>query len=215
MRALLVAAILATTPPVALPEHLTAPLCVGCATEPADGTPALARLRAGETVRTEDDTVDAAGTPRRIVEVAALLPHRPTQIWSVLTDFHGRAAWQPSAKKVAVVRADGNRVWVDEWARFLWVDVQYRLALILDPEAGTIRFAMDEESPHDIGGASGHWQLRHVDDGRQTLVAYRAWIDFGHGLPRWLQRALLQYSLPSLLANLRAEADRRFGAPPS
>lgn len=212
MPALLLAVVLAGVSAVELPEWLTQPACVACATPAADGAPDLSRLRAGEVALTEEKGVDAAGTPRHVAEVTALLPYRPTQIWSVLVDFAGRPAWQPSAKEATVVRFDGNRVWVDEWVRFFFVDVRYRLALTLDTEAGTIRFAMDEESPHDIGGASGHWQLRQLDDGRATLVAYRAWIDFGHGLPRLLQTWLVRHSLPRLLDNLREESDRRFGA---
>ena len=210
MRALLVATILATAP-VALPEHLTAPLCVGCATPAADDAPDLARLRNGEILTVHADDRDA----RQTVELTALVPHRPTQVWAVLTDFANRPVWQPSTREVTVVRVDGARVWVDELARFLFIDIRYRLALTLDTEAGTIDFAMDEESPHDIGDVHGRWRLRRVDDGRMTLVTYRASIDFGHGLPLWLQRALMRYSLPRLLANLRDEADRRFGAAPS
>lgn len=208
---LLLAVVLAGVATIALPEWLTTPACVACAAPAADGAPDLPRLRAGETLLTEENGTDAAGTSRHVAEVAALLPYRPTQVWSVLVDFAGRPAWQPSAKEVTVVRTDGNRVWVDEWVRFFFVDVRYRLDLTLDTEAGTIRFAMDEDSPHDIGGASGHWQLRPLDDGRATLVAYRAWIDFGHGLPRFLQTWLVRQSLPRLLDNLREESDRRFG----
>jgi len=211
VRALLIAVVLTTTAPVALPEHLTAPLCVGCATPAADDGPELARLRAGEVLFLQADDPDT----RQTIELTALLAHRPSQVWTVLTDFANRPAWQPSAREVTVVRVDGPRVWVDEWARFLLFDIHYRLALTLNTEDGTIVFAMDEQSPHDIGDVRGRWQLRHVDEGRKTLVTYRASIDFGHGLPRWLQRALMRYSLPSLLTNLRQEADRRFGGPSS
>ena len=193
---------------VELPPSLAAPVCVACAAPAADDTAELARLRKGEILTVQAQELDAAGTTRHTVEVSALLPHRPAEVWTVLTDFAGRPRWQPSTREVAVVRVDGPRVWVDEWARFFLFDVRYRLALTLDTEAGTIEFAMDEESPHDIGDVRGHWRLRHVDEGRRTLVAYRAWIDFGHGLPRWLQRALLRYSLPGLLESLRTEADR-------
>lgn len=212
MPALLLAVVLAGVGTVELPDRLTEPACVACAMPAADDAPELSRLRAGEVVLTEEQGVDAAGTPRHVAEVTALLPYRPAQIWSVLVDFAGRPGWQPGAKEATIVRFDGNRVWVDEWVRFFFVDVRYRLDLTLDTEAGTIRFAMDEESPHDIGGASGHWQLRGIDDGRAALVAYRAWIDFGHGLPRFLQTWLVRHSLPRLLDNLREESDRRFGA---
>lgn len=211
MHAALLATVLTVLSTVELPDRLREPACVACATPTADDAPDLPRLRAGETLLTEETGTDATGSPRHVVEIVALLPYRPVQIWSVLVDFPGRTAWQPSAKEATVVRTEGNRIWVDEWVRFFFVDVRYRLDLTLDTEAGTIRFAMDEESPHDIGGASGHWQLRQVDDGRATLVAYRAWIDFGHGLPRFLQTWLVRYSLPRLLDNLREESDRRFG----
>lgn len=215
LSALLVLATIAsaspTAPAVELPPALTVPACVACRTTHADDEPTLARVRSGDIVVTEEDAAEVTSTTtRRVVEVAAVIDHAPARIWSILTDFPGRSTWQPGAKNVAVVRTEANRVWVDEWARFLVVDVHYRLALTLEPEAGEIHFAMDEDSPHDIGGARGHWRLRPMDGGRRTLVAYRAWIDVGHGMPRLLQTLLLKYSLPRLLANLRAESDRRF-----
>ena len=114
MHAAFLATILTILPTVELPDRLTKPACVACAAPAADGAPDLSRLRAGDIVLTEEKGVDAGGTPRHVAEVTVLLPYRPTQIWSVLVDFAGRPAWQPSAKEATVVRFDGDRVWVDE-----------------------------------------------------------------------------------------------------
>jgi len=138
-----------------------------------------------------------------------VINHRPAQVWNVIIDFKTRKAWEPGCRDIAVTRVDGNRVWVEEHMRFFLVGVRYRIINTLDPEAGIIRFSLDESAAHDIAETTGSWRLIPRANGRQTLVTYRAWIDIGYLLPEALQSFLMKASLPSLLENLRTEVDRR------
>jgi hypothetical protein len=45
------------------------------------------------------------------------------------------------------------------------------------------------------------------------LLTYRAWIDAGRSVPPFLERFLLQRSLPNVVGELRDEVERRFPIP--
>jgi uncharacterized protein YndB with AHSA1/START domain len=199
------------------PASLTSPTCVACRENVTSltnhSTPDRRTLEDGGIVVSNVEETDPSGSTRRTVEVAGLIRHPPAQVWKVLADFKTRAAWQPGAKEVTVVRVEGNRVWVDERVSFFLVGVDYRIVNTLDPEAGVIRFSLDESTDHDIAGTSGSWRLTPLPGAQQTLVTYRAWIDIGYALPDSLQAFLSKRSLPSLIERLRTEVGRRFTDP--
>jgi hypothetical protein len=86
---------------------------------------------------------------------------------------------------------DGNCVWLAEHLRFFLVDIRFTVA------------------PHDIAGAQGSWRLTPIADGRHTLLTYRARIDTGRHIPVFIEQALLQRSLPNVIAGIRDEVERR------
>ena len=198
---------------VELPPPMASPPCVSCRENVGEirSRYSLTDWRAIQDHEVLVAEIETEGTTslRRTIEVAALISHPPADVWRVLVDFGARTAWQPGAKEVALVRVDGNRAWVDEYMRFFWIGVRYRIINTLEPELGLVRFTMDESVDHDIGGTTGVWRLTPMTDNRGTLVTYRAWIDIGHPLPGSIQSMLLKRSLPSMISGLRAEVDRR------
>jgi len=199
------AGVLATLPP---------PACVACQVDVERARHAYSSdewkaLTAGEVVTPDATASDSSETRAGTVQAAGIVRHPPPLVWATLVDFASRPKFQPNTREVRIVKVDGNRVWLAEHLRFFLVDVRYTVINTLDPEHGTVSWALDESVDHDIAGTSGAWQLTPVADGRHTLLTYRAWIDTGRRLPGFVERFLLQRSLPNVIGGLRDEIERR------
>ena len=214
-------AVLSTTGAAAVesPEAIASASCVACGEDVSRRHTAYSEkdwraIADGEILTSAVPQPNPDGTARSIVEVAGLVPHPPSRVWAVLTDFESQSNWQPSTREARIVRADGNHVWVDERLSFFLVGIRYRMIYTLEPEVGTISWILDETAEHDIGGTTGAWMLERIAAGRKTLLTYRAWIDTGRRVPEFIGSFLLERSLPSLIESVRAEVDRRFGGEP-
>jgi uncharacterized protein YndB with AHSA1/START domain len=144
-------------------------------------------------------------------QAAGIIRYPPKDVWTVLTDFPSRPRYHPSTKEARIVRVDGNRVWVAEHLKFLWVNVRFHVIDTLNPELGTVSWVMDENAAHDIRDTKGFWQLAPLAQGQHTLVTYRAWLDTGKPVPGFIETFMLNRSLPQMISGIRAEVDRRFG----
>jgi hypothetical protein len=100
---------------------------------------------------------------------------------------------------------------VAQHLRFFMVDVRFTVINTADPAMGTLSWVLDESVAHDIAGTSGSWQLAPLANGRDTLLTYRAWNDIGRYIPAFIERSLVQRSLPDLIGGFRDEVERRFG----
>jgi len=49
-----------------------------------------------------------------------------------------------------------------------------------------------------------------LNEGKETLVRYRTWIDSGRSVPRLAEEFLTKRSLPKIVEGLRGEVQRRF-----
>jgi ribosome-associated toxin RatA of RatAB toxin-antitoxin module len=67
-----------------------------------------------------------------------------------------------------------------------------------------IRFTHVRGDFHEYEGA---WEFKPVQDGRATLVFYRARVSPAFYLPRWLMRMMLKRDLPELMRGLRTHAE--------
>ena len=198
----------------ALPEALAAPPCVACKVDGDEARRAYSTddwtaLTAGRVVVSDVPDESAEGSRQGSIAAAGIIPHPPARVWATLVDFEAHPKFQHDAKEVRIDRVDGNRAWIAQRLRFFLVDVRFTVINTLDPVAGTIRWLLDESVEHDIGGTTGSWQLTPVADGRQTLLRYHAWIDTGRAVPAFIERFLLQRSLPNVIGSIRDEVERR------
>lgn len=213
--------LLVSTPdvtPASVPDALSAPACVACQ---VDGerlrgdysTEDWKALTAGRVLTSKVVDEELGEVQHGTVQAVGIVPREPARVWTTLVDFASRPRFQPGTKEVRVVRVDDNRVWVAQHLSMFLVDVRYTVINTLDPASGTVRFVLDESADHDIAGARGSWRVAPVEDGRHTLVTYRAWIDPGRHIPEFFEQLLLHRSLPNLIDGLRNEVERRFAAP--
>lgn len=197
-----------------LPAELASPACIACN---VDVMQARQGYSDSEWKTLENREVVIAETPadsgdpsQHKVRANVIIDSSPQQVWAVLTDFPSRPKFTPDLKDMRVVRVVGKRVWVDEYLKFLVVDIRFRVINTLEPNLGTMSWELDKSVEHDIADTKGAWQLTPVADGRQTLLSYWADVDTGQPVPDFIERYLMRSSLPNLLGRMRDEVERRF-----
>jgi ribosome-associated toxin RatA of RatAB toxin-antitoxin module len=200
---------------VDLPLALTAPDCVGCAAgveHPRAGysDDQWGALTRGEIVTSETQEANSGTSVRTSVETSGIISFPPAQVWSVVTDFEARPKFIPGVKDVHLVRAEGNRLWVAEHVRILLMNVRFQVICTLDPARGSVTWVIDDSAANDIAANSGSWQLMPLAGGQQTLARYRARVDTGKPVPRFIENFLVRRSAPQLMAGVRSEVERRF-----
>ncbi|MBI3783568.1 MAG: SRPBCC family protein [Deltaproteobacteria bacterium] len=209
-------AIVAGTTSVVIPESLRLPAHVGQLADPrSDRTlssegewPSLER---GEVVT--DEAADPANrSDARVVRAAVLISRSAEQVWGVLADFERRPEFLAGVDSIHVVRVDGNRVWVDQTVKALFLKLHYQVINTLEPEEGRIRWSLDTTVAHDIADSQGTWRVIPVDKDQRTLLLYQARVESGKPVPAFLETYMVKHSLPGLMEGFRREVERRVRA---
>ena len=202
---------MARIPAARLPKALTSPPSV--ATE-VNG----ARFRRGYSKSQWDaleagDIISAASrvADGQHAEASGIIHHAPGDLWPLLVDFESRPNYLPGAHAIRILKVVGNRVWLAEQVKILFVSIQYQVINTLDPPSGSVSWVLDDTVKNDIAATVGSWQLVPVAGGRHPLVRYSNVLDTGQPLPGAIERVLLKRSLPEMISGLRTEAARRLG----
>jgi ribosome-associated toxin RatA of RatAB toxin-antitoxin module len=173
----------------------------------ADDWQALTR---GEIVTSQTEEPNADGSAQANIESSAVISYPAALVWGVLTDVEARPKFIPGVKEVSVVRVEGNHLWVKEHLRIFLKNIRYQVVDVFEPEQGRVSWTLDKSVAHDIADTAGSWQIASLPSGRDTLVRYRAWVDTGRPVPRFIADFLLRWSLPKIAGGLRSEVRRRF-----
>jgi hypothetical protein len=167
-------------------------------------------LTHGEIVTSQTEEPQADGSVQSNVESSAIISAPAALVWSVVTDVEARSKFTPGVKTIRIVRADDKRIWVAHDLRFLFfVNIRYQVVDTLDPEQGIMTWSLDKSVDHDIADTSGSWRIASLPSGEDTLVRYRAWIDTGRPVPRFIADFFIKQSLPRIVGGLRGEVQRR------
>jgi len=167
-------------------------------------------LLQGKVVTTRIGDSRSGGAVQTTNEASAIVPYPPAQVWSVVTDFESRPQFVPGSKDVHIRRREGNRLWIDEHLRVLFINVRFTVISTLDPEQGSVTWVLDHSAPSDIADTTGSWTVVPLNEGKETLVRYRTWVDSGRSVPRLAEEFLTKRSLPKIVEGLRAEVQHRF-----
>lgn len=143
----------------------------------------------------------------RAARAWALLPHRAGAVWQVLTAFESWPNFLPNLRKTEVLRREGNRVWLRNRIRVLWLDLQSAPIYELHPEEGRITWRLDPNQQQDLERVEGVWQILPLEDRDACLVQYRILLDAGRGIPRPVEEMLTRRSLPDVLRGLAREIE--------
>jgi ribosome-associated toxin RatA of RatAB toxin-antitoxin module len=202
---------MARPPTVRLPKALTAPPSVASAVNAERIRRSYSKSRwdalaAGEIVSTASHEADG-----QHVEAAGIIQYAPRDLWPLLVDFESRPDYLPGAHAIRILRVAGNRVWLAEQVKVLFVSIEYRVINTLDPESGSVSWVLDETAKNDIAATAGAWEVAPVAGGHHTLLRYRNVLDTGQPVPVAIERLLLRRSLPQMISGFRTEAQRRLG----
>ena len=202
---------MARIPPARLPKALTSPPSVAAGVNSERFRRSYLKsqwdaLVAGEIVSAASREVDG-----QHAQASGIIDYAPDDLWPLLVDFESRPDYLPGAHEIRILRVVGNRVWLAEHVKILFVSIEYRVINTLDPPAGSVSWILDDTAKNDIAATVGSWQLVPVVGGRHTLVRYSNVLDTGQPVPGAIERVLLKRSLPQMISGLRAEAKRRLG----
>ncbi|MFQ5667673.1 MAG: SRPBCC family protein [Candidatus Binatia bacterium] len=199
------------------PSSKGPPACVACRVDftRIRSSYSAAQWRAlmqGQIVTSKTNHSQEDGAVQSSVEASAIIPYPAARVWDVLADFESRPDFTPGLKESHLVRVDGNRVWLAQRVRVLWVNIRYQIIGTVDPEKGLMTWVLDKNVAHDIDRSEGSWQLAPLPEGPRTLVRYQARVDTGQPVPGFIERFLVGRSLPKIVSGLRAEVARRAAA---
>lgn len=166
-------------------------------------------LSRGRVVTAKTEEPQSEGPAQWYVESSAIIAGPPAVVWSVVTDYEGRAKFVPGLQDAHVLRVDGNRVWLAEHLRFFLINIRYRVIATLQPAQGLESWVLDKSSAHDIADTRGSWEIAPLPSGDATLVRYRAWVDPGRPVPRFIIQSMAERSLSKIVAGVRDEVEDR------
>ena len=136
--------------PVRLPQALISPPSVASAVNAERVRRRYAQsqwdaLAAGEVVSRASREADG-----QHAEAAGIIQCAPRDLWPLLVDFESRPDYLPGAHAIRILRVAGNRVWLAEQVKILFVSIEYRVINTLDPESGSVSWVLDETAKNDI-----------------------------------------------------------------
>jgi len=187
--------------------------CVGCSLDPGVLLAAYSgeqwtRLRDGEILLDDGSAEAIVGSGSRTTFAAAWIEQPPRQVWAVLTDFERWPSFVPLVTETEITRRDGARAWVHQKYRVVFRNMSHTTVYDLAPRFGRLTWRLDADVPHDIASSEGNWQLVPMEDGRSTLLRYRAAMDAGRAIPDFVEDMLARRSLRTLFVQLREEVER-------
>ena len=202
---------MARTAAVRLPKALSSPPSVATGVDSERFRRSYSKSQWDALVAGEIVTAASRSADGQHAEASGIIHCAPSDLWPLLVDFESRPAYLPGAREIRILKVVGNRVWLAEHVKILFVSIEYCVINTLDPRSGTVSWALDDTAKNDIAATVGSWQLVPVVGGRHTLVRYSNVLDTGQPVPPAIERILLKRSLPQMISGLRAEAKRRLG----
>jgi hypothetical protein len=164
----------------------------------------LKRLKGGGVIAEGEVATDR---PAADIRAAVQIDAPPELVFRTLTDCAQALRFVPHLKRCVVLGTAADRSWqeVEQIVDYGWLAPRAHYAFRAEYEGfERIRFSNLRGDFHENHGV---WELRALEDGRQTLVTYRARIVPAFYVPRWMMRSMLKRDLPDLMRGLRARSE--------
>ena len=130
----------------------------------------------------------------------------PDQFWEVIHDFAKYPEFLPEAKKVTVAEGPNGTKDVTYTIDIKAKTIQYTLR-----QGGTkpTKATWEMTKGEVIKGNVGHWALKELPGGK-TEATYVIDLKLSAFVPSFMEKALAEQSLPSLLENFKKRAEGLF-----
>lgn len=158
------------------------------------------RLRKGETlVRVERSEGQHKGT----VEAIILIDSPPEPIWRIMTDCDAAPSFVPGLAACRVLDSGDN--WENIHHDVKWIWFLPRFSYVFRADYQINRQIDFTKIRGDLKEMSGSWRLEPLNNGSQTLVRYKVYLNPGFYIPQWVVRQSLKKNLPAVLIALRTK----------
>jgi hypothetical protein len=165
-----------------------------------------AALRGEVPVRTETFTAPSGKASGR--GIGAIVVERPlAEVWAHLSRYEDKAEYQPRVEKVWVLEKSPEQLKVKMQINASVTTAYYTAIYKLDAAAHTISWTLDKSAPgNTVADIDGGYRLAAVSP-TSTLVVYRAWVDTGRAVPRFIQDYMARRSVPNLLRAIKKRVE--------
>lgn len=140
--------------------------------------------------------------------LGAIVIQRPlATVWATLARFEDRAEYVPRLKSVAVLERHPGRLRVRQEIDATVRTVVYTAWFDVDEAQHTIHWKLDDGArDNGIADVDGEYRLCALGPA-STLLAYRAFLDSGIKVPRFIQSYLALRSIPNLLDAIKRRVE--------
>jgi hypothetical protein len=166
------------------------------------------KLADGKLVLTKDSDGDDSAVITGLLEIAA----EPQDIWDIVLDNAHMVASSGVTKEVVTYKdeigPDGLR---DLRLAFLmkigFTEIRFHSARTVNVQDGWMRWHLDDDKENDIKATVGSYSLWPASKPDHILFVYKATIETGKRVPRWLENELTESSLKKFLIYVKDVAE--------
>ena len=137
----------------------------------------------------------------------AVINANPESVWKVLTDYKNATVTVPNVQKLKILKSeqDKKKVWFS--VKFLSGFRQFEYTVnVRENRPHRIEWQRDSG---DFKRYEGYWELRPLDNGKQTLLTYAKHVDGGFFLPQMFVDGELKKTMPFIMQSVQKAVEKR------
>ena len=160
----------------------------------------LLRLKKGEVLV----AVKRDGDPSKGKVEATIMIEAPKEnIWEAMVNCQEAPTFVPGLKSCQVLSSGKDWEIIRHEVKWIWF--WPTLAYVFRATYQKYKQIDFVKTEGDIREMTGSWRLTPINDGQQTIVRYKVYLDPGFFAPRRMVRKSLKKNLPAVLVSLRSK----------
>ena len=143
------------------------------------------------------------GQNKGTVEAIILIDAPAAPIWRIMTDCKAAPTFVPGLVGCQVLDSGDNWEIIRHDAKWIWFFP--KVTYVFRAEYQINRQIDFNRIRGDLSEMNGSWRLEAFNNGKQTMVRYRVYLDPGFFIPQWIVQQSLKQNLPAVLVALRSK----------